>query len=359
MKLVLAVALASAALVAQPAPSSLESPAVPAFDLAAAKQAVAALATILEQDFVVPEAGYAYARMLRGKLASGAYDRHATAEAFSAAVSADIQATYPDGHLALRPPGFDPGRPAAEPRTGVQRAEWIAPGIAYLSFSNFPGDPATLDRLAKFVAAHGEAKTLIIDARVMRGGGMAEMNTIFPYLYVEPTALVQMDARIAVEEAGRGVPDNPTLHRVPGPEGVVRREHVITPASPGNGLARAKVILLTSAKTRSAAEHMALALKRTGRATLIGEVTAGAGNFGGYRELGGGYRAFVPVGRTFDPATGEGWEGTGVKPDIEVRAERALYEALVRSGIAPPDAERLSKVYRPEGSMERQNPLRG
>jgi len=48
--------------------------------------------------------------------------------------------------------------------------------------------------------------------------------------------------------------------------------------------------------------------------------------------MGNGYAAFIPVGRTFDPDTGESWEGTGVKPDVAVPADKALDEALKLAG---------------------------
>ena len=50
--------------------------------------------------------------------------------------------------------------------------------------------------------------------------------------------------------------------------------------------------------------------------------------------MGASYAAFIPVGRTFDPDTGQGWEGTGVKPDVEVPADKALDEALKLAGVA-------------------------
>jgi hypothetical protein len=67
---------------------------------------------------------------------------------------------------------------------------------------------------------------------------------------------------------------------------------------------------------------------------------------------------FVPVGRTFDPDTGKGWEGTGVAADVEMPAERALIEALTRSGVALADAERLSAEVAPQGPMVRMRPRR-
>ena len=48
--------------------------------------------------------------------------------------------------------------------------------------------------------------------------------------------------------------------------------------------------------------------------------------------MGEGYAAFIPVGRTFDPDTGQSWEGVGVQPDVAVPADQALAEALRRAG---------------------------
>jgi C-terminal processing protease CtpA/Prc len=85
---------------------------------------------------------------------------------------------------------------------------------------------------------------------------------------------------------------------------------------------------------------------------LIGAGTQGAGNFGTVAPLGEGLAAFIGIGRTYDPETGEGWEGTGLTPDVEVPASLALIEALKRSGVETGDAERLSLSVAPAGSME-------
>jgi C-terminal processing protease CtpA/Prc len=102
------------------------------------------------------------------------------------------------------------------------------------------------------------------------------------------------------------------------------------------------VFLLTSNRTASAAEHLSLSLKRTGRATLIGETTRGAGHYGGMVPVGGGYAAFIPVGRTWDPDTGQGWETVGVTPHVQVPADQALDEALRRAGVDPSQRRQLT-----------------
>jgi C-terminal processing protease CtpA/Prc len=275
--------------------------------------------------------------MLRSKLASGAYSSFPSAKAFADQVSADLQAVNADAHLRLHIiPPEDRGtqaneRPISLPSTSaVTRSGWLAPGVAYVSFSMFPGNEATLKDLRAFLDAHQDAKTLIVDARGHRGGGLDEMDMIFGEVFDQPTELLILDTRTAAEE--RGV-DPASLTIVPTKEDVVRRLHTALPDATPTGLRKADIYYLTSKKTASAGEHMALAFKRTHRATVIGETTRGAGHYGDMVAVGSIYAAFIPVGRTFDPATGEGWETVGVKPDVETTADAALDEALRRAGV--------------------------
>ena len=331
-----------AALLAQAAPTSdPASPAArPAFDRADAEKAVTELATALEENFVFPDKGRAYAAMLRTNLAKGAYGRFADGLAFAEKVTADLQAVHKDGHLRLRLAPTEQRGQAQAPNGGpadandVAKAGWLAPGVAYIDFTGFSGNETTVAEVRRFLAAHRDAKTLIIDARKNGGGGLAEMNLIFAEVFTQPTTLVAMDIRQAVEEK-HGTPfdaNDPLMRKVSGPETIIRREHRAVPAAQQGGLKDAKVFLLTSKKTFSAAEHLSLSLKRTHRATLVGEATGGGAHFGGMAPMGKGYAAFIPVGRTFDPDTGQSWEGTGVQPDVAVSADRALDEALKLAG---------------------------
>lgn len=348
-----ALAFASTALMAQSPqqPPATEATPTPApFVAEEAKEVVQTLATQLEENFVFPEVGKQYAAALRAKLASGGYSSFPDSREFARAVTADLQAIHKDGHLRVgrappQQPGQGPRRRMGPNVQPIEKSGWIADGVAYISFGVFPGDEETLTKLRTFLAEHSSAKTLIIDARGHHGGGLAEMDVMFPYFYGKPQTLVQMDTRVAVEER-RGSPleDSPTLVKVKGPDGVVRRSHNVIPAAQATGLRTAKIFLLTSKRTASAAEHLSLSLKRTGRATLIGETTAGAGHYGGMVPLGHDFAAFIPVGRTFDPENDRGWEGTGVKPDVEVPADQALDEALRRAGVEPAKAKTLASL---------------
>jgi len=363
----------SALLLAGPVAAQL----APQAPLVAAKPATPAelvdgLATALADHFVFPDVARRYGAAIKARLAAGAYAGLADPAALARQLTADLQATARDGHLGVYPPrvpvaGPVPGGgpvvvgPDGTPIAGAKPPEgapvrmvmrrppaipasgWLADGVAYIRFDGFPGDPDTLAKVDEFVAAHAGARTLIIDARAHRGGGLDEMDHLFPHLFRQREELVMMDTRAVVEAGGDGpIQDGTTLLRQKSPPEVVRRLHVALPAAKPL-LGTAQVLLLTSKATASAGEHLAHALKRTGRATLIGETSYGAGNFGGEVDLPGGYWAFVPVGRSYDPASGAGWEGVGVTPDVAVPAAEALNKALELAGIDP------AKVTKPPG----------
>ena len=63
------------------------------------------------------------------------------------------------------------------------------------------------------------------------------------------------------------------------------------------------------------------------RAIVVGEISAGAANPGGMVRIGEHFQLFVPRGRAVSPISGTNWEGTGIKPDIEVPASAALKTA--------------------------------
>jgi C-terminal processing protease CtpA/Prc len=134
-----------------------------------------------------------------------------------------------------------------------------------------------------------------------------------------------MDTRAAVAAS---LPPETGLVRRPSPPEVVRQDHVVEPDKTETRLEHVPVYYLTSSKTASAAEHLALAFRHTHRAVQIGETTRGAGHFGGGEGIGERFGAFMPLGRTYDPDTGWDWEGKGVAPDIAVPADQALDEAL-------------------------------
>jgi hypothetical protein len=334
----------------EPPPAAVAAPVKVPFVKSEAEAAVGDLATKLEDNFVLPDVAKQYAAMLRANLAAGKYASFADADAFAKAVTGDLQTVHKDGHLHLEVIKPDPatGKREQRPpttRSGMISSGWINEDVAYVRFDGFPGNEATLTDIRNFLATHANAKTLIIDARKHHGGGIEEMNLIFPQLFAKETVVVDMDTRIAVARRFGEEERNPFFRKVSSPDTVLREEHFVVPAKTQGGLAKAQVFLLVSHDTASAGEHLALSLKRTHRATLIGETTRGAGNYGMFMPVAAGYLAFIPFGRTFDPDTGDGWEGVGVKPDVDVPADQALDEALRLARVKTSGAAALAALH--------------
>jgi hypothetical protein len=327
------------------------------------------LAKELEARFVFPDVAASYAKMLRERKQTKAYADLSDPIAFAAKVTADLQAVRADGHLRLNfSPGgdFSSGRmapPPGAPREALAEIRMIR-GFAYLRFTSFPNDPEVAARARQFLLDHADARGVILDARDCRGGTTMVMDAILPLLFAERTTLVRLDAREGAgvrgpRPPGPGAPGGgppgspaggppvgppggdqreggppPTQVRQSAPAGVERYDHIILPDPTEKRLQHVPVFYLTSKLTRSAAEHLAMALQRTHRGVVVGEVTAGAGHFGAPVPIGARFSAFIPFGRSYDPDTNHGWEGTGIKPDISVPAADALEEAL-RRGESP------------------------
>jgi C-terminal processing protease CtpA/Prc len=94
------------------------------------------------------------------------------------------------------------------------------------------------------------------------------------------------------------------------------------------------VYVLTSHKTFSAAEAVAYDLQALKRAVIVGETTGGGANPFEYRRVHPHFAVDLPESRSVNPITGTNWQGTGVKPDVEVPAEQALDKALELAGEA-------------------------
>ncbi|MGH1343951.1 MAG: S41 family peptidase [Nannocystales bacterium] len=326
---------------------------------------VEVLATELEAAYVFPDVGRRYADALRGPEFRDVV-RDTPPGNLSKVLTAYLQGIHADAHLRVWGPDTEAGptqavAPSAPTPGGLEAAVSLTPRIAYLRFNLFPGDEDTLNRLSEFVLNNAGVEVLIIDARGHRGGGLSEMDALFAELFAEETTLVAMDTRLSVDRAGGSpITDGPTVRRVVAPDEVVRREHVAVPSAQPR-LVDTKLYVLVSGYTASAAEHLALAVKRTERGIVVGEATRGGAHFGGTTDLGAGFSAFVPVGRSFNPDTGEDWEGVGVAPDTVAPAPQALVAALVDHGLSPDEAKRIdasvayvppeSPSHRPVGAL--------
>jgi hypothetical protein len=346
----------------QPAPSA--APAVASVDPASVpltpgegRQVAEKVAAELLSTFVIPANAKDYAATLRKNAAAGRYD-NGTRKELADRMTEDLLAIHKDGHLhvSVRRPEREQRGGRAGPPKGlppmIQSAKWLAPGIAYIRPTAFMSTDEEVADFRKFMADHKDAKTMIFDMRNHHGGRLGEMDVIFPYLFAAKTPLVKMEmARSIYDEHGSPFGDAPSLEFAKGDARVTATHYAL----PGEAtpLRDARIILLTSNATASAGEHFSLAMKSSGRATLIGEATAGANHFGGPAPVTDHFEVWMPIGRTYDIKTGQDWEGAGVQPDVAVDPKQALVVALERAGLSTADAVRIDATEIPAEPVHR------
>ena len=325
---------------------------------AAIRGAVEELASMLEQRYVFPDVAHQYAEHLRTQAAAGAYDGASDPQQLAAQLSGELNSIHRDAHLRVTlSGGSEPGRQALRAPPGDDafgEAQWLADGVAYLRINMLPGDDASEARMAQILDQYADADALVLDLRTCRGGTLGVMDVLLSRLYARPTQLVTMDTRAG---ADRGLEDmyrsRATMREIRNaPRNIRRWQHWAQPTSPVSGLADARVFVLTN-QTASACEHLSLALKETGRATLIGANTRGAGHYGTDEAFGANqFQVFIPVGRTYIERTGQGWEGVGIAPDRATAPQEALNEALRELRATPyAAAQQVGRVRAAPGAI--------
>lgn len=320
--------------------SATAPPASLTLDATIRAEVIDSLEACLIENYVEADTARMIASLLDRKKTSGAYDAITDPRRLCEVVTDDLRKLNGDLHLSLRyepnrtgpptmivmggGPGATPATPGAPaPRDTVDpqiaRAPWfrtaqrqnyglskleILPGnVGYLKIDGFMGAPGSDAVVADAMRFVERTDAVIIDVRENHGGS-GEMShlTFSHFLPAEPVATIKVKSRATAEPEVMH-----SLAQVPGP----RRPDV-------------PLYVLTSRATGSAAEEFTFVLKNLGRATIVGERTAGAGHMVNAFDLPRGFVAGVSITRVSDARTGREWEQVGVQPDMAVAPDHAL-----------------------------------
>ncbi|SHM28355.1 S41 family peptidase [Cryptosporangium aurantiacum] len=280
---------------------------------------------LLDQ-YVFPDVGARAGAAVRSAQAAGRYAEGIEPEVLGKLVTDDLQSINGDKHLRLQ---FTPdalplttgdkaadddaehaeaAREAARDAGGVRRVERLDGNLAYIEIETlWPPVIAAPAMSAAMTLADG-ADGLVIDLRRCRGGSPDMVAFVCSHLFgPDPVHLNDIYDR-ATDETRQYW----TSSSVPGPR--------FGPERP--------VAVLTSAFTFSGGEELAWDLQELGRATLFGEITRGGAHPVDRVQVHPHLRVTVPSARSVSPRSGGNWEGTGVRPDVEVPAADALARAV-------------------------------
>jgi C-terminal processing protease CtpA/Prc len=251
------------------------------------------------------------------------YQQITSAQLFAETLTKDLQAISNDKHLRVRysyapiPVQAPSGEPTATQREETRRnfawmnhsfskVERLPGNVGYIEFRGFLNADQGSETVAAAMNFINGTDALIIDLRKNGGGNPEMVALICSYFFgPEPVHLNDLYWR----------------------EGNRTDEFWTRKEVAGKRYLNKDVYVLTSKRTFSGAEEFTYNLKNLKRATIVGETTGGGAHPGQGVRLNEHFGMFVPSGRAISPITKTNWEGTGVKPDVEVPAEQALTTA--------------------------------
>lgn len=311
----------------------------PPQDLAAS--VVPQVAAQLKDRYPFPDLAEKYARKLRGELARGSYKGLAGRE-LAKAVNADLQSVHKDLHLGVHyshalflQASAETGGGESQEDAEHQKEERR---LANFGFTNVEIDPAhstayiksrgpwwnereTFDTAAGALALAAQSRNVIIDVRD-NGGGAGEIGRFLASYFFGDG-----DERFYLNGFGRDRTQD--------------QQEWTYPYVPGRRLPGARLFILVNARTASASEGFAFAMQKMGRATIVGDTTAGAGIAGSLMPLRDDLVLFLPVKMVVAPHSMTGWEGTGVVPDVPAsgRDAREVAQGLIAAGAEQKQVE--------------------
>ena len=189
---------------------------------------------------------------------------------------------------------------------GFVEFKWLDGNIAYLRIDGFNDIEYAEETAMHAIGMLSNSDAIILDLRDNHGGHGNMVHFVSSYFYEDKTQLNSLYFREA--------------------DSLV--EAWTDPIVPGKKLLQQKVFILTSSNTASAAESFTYSMKHYNRATVVGEFTRGAAHWKEtYKFPDLGIFLEIPVARPINPVTKKGWEGEGVKPDIEISEKEAFEKA--------------------------------
>ncbi len=284
-------------------------------DVATRRQVIEDTIKTLNDAYVFPETAKQMELAIRNRVERKEYDDIADGRTLANRLTQHLQEVSHDKHLRVM---FNDGnspfftQQIADPATrremsakrnfSFEKVERLSGNVGYVDLRGF--EPPHLAGETATAAMNFLANTdaLIFDLRQNGGGDPAMVAFLCSYLFNERTHLNDIYSRL----------DNRT------------EEFWTKPDVPGKKYGDRPVFVLTSNRTFSGAEEFSYNLKNLKRATIVGETTGGGAHPVNPRRLGKDFMVMVPFARSINPITKTNWEGTGVKPDVDVPAAQAL-----------------------------------
>ncbi len=286
---------------------------------------IASLDSALNANYPFPDIARKIAPVLQERLKKGDYDSATTKAEFASKLTDDLLKVSGDLHFLV---GVDAkwiaevkakANPALkakirkeesstleETNFGFDEVARLKGNIGYIRFSYFADPELAYDTAASVMRFVGNTDAVIIDLRYNNGGHLEMAQFLASYFFSSEKDQLLFD--YYYNEDGKRI----------------QRGQWVLPGLPGKRMVDKPLYILTGSTSFSSAEWFSYAMKKLGRATLIGERTAGGAHPVARKPLNDDFFVQVPIGQIQDPVDHGDFEGAGVQPDIPSPSIRAL-----------------------------------
>ncbi len=279
----------------------------------------------LMANYVFPDIARKIGPALRDALQKGAYDGARSKGELAQKLTEDLVKTTNDLHffvgvdplwIAEKRAKDDPLRKAEirkDERAELEKTNFgfdavsrLDGNIGYIRFGYFADPELAYDTAAAAMRFVENSDAVIIDLRYNNGGHLEMAQFLASYFF--PGDKDQLLFDYYYNEDGKRI----------------ERGQWVLPALPGKRMTDKPVYILTGSTSFSSAEWFSYMMKKLGRATLIGERTAGGAHPVDRKPINDDFFVQVPIGQIRDPLDHGDFEGVGVQPDIEAASITAL-----------------------------------
>lgn len=305
---------------------------------------------LFRDNYVFPDLGKKYEQDIQYMMKTDAYDSIEDAKEFAERITSDLQEITNDKHNYFRLiESSDMGEEKAgslhhpvrlfrliqEENWGFTRLDWLEGKIGYMDIRRFNPPSIGKDIIVTAMNFVKAANAIIIDIRENQGGDTDILPFFSSYFFEYPIQL------------------NSDYFR----KYDMTKESWTVKEIVGKRLSDIPLFILTSKRTFSAAESFVYDMKVRDRATIVGDSTRGGAHSVDLFKIDDRFEIYISTARSFNPLTGDNWEGTGVVPDILVPAESALDTALVLAKKAADEYGKMKDSQMKEAVIKMQDQL--
>lgn len=275
------------------------------------------IAKLVKKYYVSLDEGEKMANVILQKNASGGYDSITNPHRLANQLTADLRSVNGDLHMSVHHKKISKQTKTKEPSTyidkkgiwsnyGFQEMNVLDGNIGYLKishFTNWKNFKATKKVITSSINSLKNTDALIIDVRNNTGGVEDVVAYLISYFY-DGDSIHLSDYYYRYADKRYGV--------------------YTTVDIPGTKLPSIPLYVLVNSRTASAGESLAYMLKHLGRATIIGETTAGAGNGAMSHRVSDQFEVTISSETTINAITKTSFEKTGVIPNIKTESDYSL-----------------------------------